>query len=89
MLNAGRQLTNSLAAGSYSFRAYYNGDVHNPRKRANQKDVNMRMQQFFANKLKGAPPPDWMVKGIPFLEKGRDQIVPPKITPNSPDADRR
>jgi dipeptidyl aminopeptidase/acylaminoacyl peptidase len=52
----------------------YNGDVHNPRKRANQKDVDLKMQQFFANKLKGEPAPDWMVKGIPFLEKGRDQV---------------
>lgn len=55
----------------------YNGDVHNPRKRANQKDVDLRMQQFFANKLQGAPAPDWMVRGIPFLEKGRDQLDRP------------
>jgi dipeptidyl aminopeptidase/acylaminoacyl peptidase len=52
----------------------YNGDVHNPRKRANQKDVDLKMQQFFANKLKGEPAPDWMVKGIPYLQKGRDQV---------------
>ena len=56
----------------------YNGDVHNPRKRANQKDVDMRMQQFFATKLKGEPPPEWMLRGIPYLEKGRDQIAPVK-----------
>ena len=55
----------------------YNGDVHNPRKRANQKDIDMRMQQFFANKLLGAPAPDWMVRGIPYLEKGRDQLNRP------------
>ena len=52
----------------------YNGDGHNPRKRANQKDIDMRMQQFFATKLKGEPAPDWMVRGIPYLEKGRDQF---------------
>jgi dipeptidyl aminopeptidase/acylaminoacyl peptidase len=52
----------------------YNGDGHNPRKRANQKDIDMRMQQFFATKLKGEPAPDWMLRGIPALEKGRDQI---------------
>ena len=34
----------------------------------------MRMQQFFDAKLKGAPPPDWMVRGIPYLAKGRDQL---------------
>lgn len=53
----------------------YNGDVHNPRKRANQKDIDMRMQQFFAHHLKGEPMPDWMAHGIPFLQKGRDQIA--------------
>lgn len=52
----------------------YNGDAHNPRKRANQKDIDLRMQQFFATKLKGEPAPDWMVRGIPYVEKGRDQV---------------
>jgi dipeptidyl aminopeptidase/acylaminoacyl peptidase len=57
----------------------YNGDGHNPRKRANQKDIDLRMQQFFAAKLKGEPPPEWMVRGIPYVEKGRDQLR--KVTP--------
>ena len=54
----------------------YNNDVHNPAGRANQKDIAMRMQQFFDNKLKGAPAPDWMVHGIPYVAKGRDQLAP-------------
>lgn len=54
----------------------YNGDDHNPRKRANQKDIDMRMLQFFGYHLKGDPMPDWMRDGIPFLEKGRDQLAP-------------
>jgi hypothetical protein len=60
----------------------YNGDEHNPTKRANQKDVAMRMQQFFDNKLRGMAAPDWMVHGIPFQMKGRDQLVPaaPAVT---------
>ena len=53
----------------------YNNDVHNPAGRANQKDIAMRMQQFFDNKLKGAPAPDWMVHGIPYRDKGRDQLM--------------
>ncbi len=56
----------------------YNNDIHNPASRANQKDIAMRMQQFFDTKLKGAPAPDWMVRGIPYLAKGRDQLQPPK-----------
>jgi dipeptidyl aminopeptidase/acylaminoacyl peptidase len=54
----------------------YNNDVHNPASRANQKDIAMRMQQFFDNKLQGAPAPDWMVHGIPYTSKGRDQLTP-------------
>jgi dipeptidyl aminopeptidase/acylaminoacyl peptidase len=54
----------------------YNGEEHNPTKRANQKDVAMRMQQFFDNKLRGMPAPDWMVNGIPYQMKGRDQLAP-------------
>lgn len=70
----------------------YNGDDHNPRKRANQKDIDMRMLQFFGHHLKGEPMPDWMRDGIPFLQKGRDQLAPatvggesaPPVVPGAP-----
>ena len=55
----------------------YNGDVHNPTKRANQKDVALRMQQFFDHHLRGYPAPDWMIHGIPYRMKGRDQFTQP------------
>jgi dipeptidyl aminopeptidase/acylaminoacyl peptidase len=61
-----------------AYMVVYNGDEHNPTKRANQKDIDKKMQEFFAVKLQGAEPPLWMVRGIPFLEKGRDQV---KMTP--------
>ena len=54
----------------------YNNDVHNPTKRANQKDIAMRMQQFFDYHLRGYPEPDWMIHGIPYQMKGRDQLRP-------------
>ncbi len=54
----------------------YNDEAHNPTKRANQLDIAMRMRQFFDHHLRGAPAPDWMVHGIPFLDKGRDQLQP-------------
>jgi len=65
----------------------YNNDVHNPSSRANQKDIAMRMQQFFDHYLKGAPAPDWMIHGIPYVYKGRDQLAPMPmqagtVTPN-------
>jgi dipeptidyl aminopeptidase/acylaminoacyl peptidase len=53
----------------------YNNDVHNPQSRANQKDMAMRMEQFFDHHLRGKPAPDWMKKGVPYLTKGRDQVV--------------
>ena len=62
--------------GKEAYMVNYNGDEHNPRKYANQKDIDRRMQEFFASKLLGAPEPDWMKRGIPFLEKGRDQLAP-------------
>ena len=55
----------------------YNNDVHNPSSRANQKDVALKMQQFFDNKLMGKPAPDWMTKGIPAKDKGKDQVPVP------------
>ena len=50
----------------------YNGEPHNLRRRANQKDYTMRMSQFFDHYLKGAPEPEWMKHGIPYLEKGAE-----------------
>ncbi len=64
-----------------AYMVVYNGDEHNPTKRANQKDIDRKMQEFFAVKLLGADPPSWMVRGIPFLEKGRDQVKMSTPTP--------
>lgn len=60
--------------GKEAYMLNYNGDAHNPRKYANQKDIDRRMQEFFAHHLLGAPKPEWMERGIPFLERGRDQL---------------
>lgn len=56
----------------------YNGEFHGLRKRQNQKDYSRRMKEFFDNKLKGAPAPEWMQKGIPYLqrEKEKEQYRP-------------
>ncbi|HEX8209788.1 MAG TPA: prolyl oligopeptidase family serine peptidase [Longimicrobium sp.] len=59
----------------------YNGDEHNPTKRANQVDLAIRMMQFFDHHLKGRPQPDWMRQGVPFLNKGRDQVLPTAEVP--------
>ncbi len=51
----------------------YNGEPHGIRKRQNQKDYARRMQEFFDHKLKGAPLPDWMEKGIPYLQREKEK----------------
>ncbi|NOY51914.1 MAG: S9 family peptidase [Chlorobi bacterium] len=50
----------------------YNGAPHNLKRRADMKDLTVRMQQFFDHYLKGAPEPRWMKSGIPAIEKGKD-----------------
>jgi dipeptidyl aminopeptidase/acylaminoacyl peptidase len=46
----------------------YLGENHSLRKPANQHDYTARMMQFFDHYLKGTPAPQWMVKGIPYLQ---------------------
>jgi dipeptidyl aminopeptidase/acylaminoacyl peptidase len=52
----------------------YNGEPHGLRKRPNQKDYTIRLQQYFDHYLKGAPAPDWMEKGVPYLERERTAL---------------
>jgi dipeptidyl aminopeptidase/acylaminoacyl peptidase len=59
--------------GKEAYLFNYNGEPHGLRKRANQKDYTMRLQQFFDHYLKGAPAPEWMERGIPYLEREREK----------------
>jgi dipeptidyl aminopeptidase/acylaminoacyl peptidase len=47
----------------------YNGEFHGLRRRHNQKDWTVRMQQFFDHHLKGAPAPEWMEKGVSYIDR--------------------
>jgi dipeptidyl aminopeptidase/acylaminoacyl peptidase len=51
----------------------YNGEPHGIVRRADAKDFAVRMQQYFDYYLKGAPEPDWMVHGIPYLDKDAEK----------------
>ena len=51
----------------------YNGEKHGLRRRINQKDYTRRLQEFFDHFLKGAPEPEWMEKGIPYLQREREK----------------
>ncbi len=48
----------------------YRGEPHWPTTFANRRDWNIRMMQFFDHFLKDAPPPTWMVEGIPAVLRG-------------------
>ena len=66
----------------------YNGEEHGLRREANRKDWTIRMQQFFDHYLKDAPPPVWMVEGVPALLKGKTlglELVKPKISSEEQD----
>jgi len=47
----------------------YPGEDHHLAKYENQVDFQTRMEQFYDHYLKGKPAPQWMVKGVTFLEK--------------------
>jgi dipeptidyl aminopeptidase/acylaminoacyl peptidase len=51
----------------------YVGEPHGLRKRANQKDYTVRMQEFFDHHLRGAPRPAWMATGIPYRPRPKDK----------------
>lgn len=50
----------------------YNGEPHWPLKWANRLDFNRRLFQFFEHYLKDTPMPEWMTRGIPEIEKGKN-----------------
>ena len=56
----------------------YLGEPHGLRGIANRKDLTLRYFQFFDHYLKGAPKPEWMTKGVPFLVKEADGVKAPK-----------
>lgn len=58
--------------GKAAWMLNYNNDRHNLMRRANRKDLSIRMMQFFDHYLKGAPAPKWMTEGLPATKKGKD-----------------
>jgi dipeptidyl aminopeptidase/acylaminoacyl peptidase len=51
----------------------YNGEGHGLQKPQNQKDYTRRLQEFFDHFLKGTPAPEWMEKGIPYLQREKEK----------------
>jgi len=48
----------------------FNGEKHGLRQRENQKYWTVHMAEFFDHYLLGAPMPEWMETGVPYLERG-------------------
>ena len=52
----------------------YNGERHGLRNRDNMKHWTVHQDEFFDHHLLGKPKPEWMEKGVPYLERGRRDV---------------
>jgi dipeptidyl aminopeptidase/acylaminoacyl peptidase len=52
----------------------YNGELHGLRNRDNQKHWTVHQDEFFDHFLLGKPKPEWMDKGVSFLERGTRDV---------------
>ena len=62
--------------GKEAYMFSYNGEVHNLRNRNNMKHWTVHQDEFFDHYLLGKPKPQWMDKGVPFLERGTRDVFP-------------
>jgi dipeptidyl aminopeptidase/acylaminoacyl peptidase len=52
----------------------YNGERHGLRNRDNMKHWTVHQDEFFDYYLLGKPKPEWMEKGVPYLQRGRRDV---------------
>ncbi len=60
--------------GKEAYMFNYNGEKHGLRERENQKHWTVHQDEFFDHFLTGAPRPEWMEKGVPYLERGKRDV---------------
>lgn len=60
--------------GKEAYLFNYNTEKHGLRERENQKHWTVHMDEFFDHYLKSAPRPEWMDKGVSYLERGRRDV---------------
>ena len=60
--------------GKEAYMFNFNGEKHGLRQRENQKYWTVHLDEFFDHFLLGRPEPDWMAKGVPYLERGKRDI---------------
>ncbi len=62
--------------GKEAYMFNYNGEKHGLRERDNQKHWTVHMAEYFDHYLLGAALPEWMEKGVPYLERGKRDLTP-------------
>ena len=67
--NAARRLGKEVILLSYP------GEGHHLSNIENQKDFQIRMRQYFDHYLMDKPAPEWMVEGVPFIEKEYHSVI--------------
>ncbi|HKW00472.1 MAG TPA: prolyl oligopeptidase family serine peptidase, partial [Vicinamibacterales bacterium] len=73
--------------GKEAYMFSFNGEPHGLRNRDNMKYWTVHMDEFFDHYLLGKPRPEWMDKGVSFLDKGTRDVSPLFKRPaNSPAA---
>jgi dienelactone hydrolase len=60
--------------GKEAYMFNFNTEKHGLRERENQKYWTIHLDEFFDHFLLGAPRPDWMEKGVPYLERGKRDV---------------
>jgi dienelactone hydrolase len=60
--------------GKEAYMFNFNGEKHGLRERENMKYWTVHMDEFFDHYLLGKPLPQWMDKGVPYLERGKRDI---------------
>ncbi len=60
--------------GKEAYMFNFNGEKHGLRNRENQKYWTVHQDEFFDHFLLGRPRPEWMEKGVPYLERGKRDI---------------
>lgn len=62
--------------GKEGYMFNYNGQRHSLSNRDYMKHWTVHMDEFFDHYLLGKPRPEWMDKGVPFIERGKRDVSP-------------
>jgi dienelactone hydrolase len=60
--------------GKEAYMFNFNGEKHGLRERENQKYWTVYLDEFFDHYLLGRPRPEWMDKGVPYIERGQRDV---------------